>query len=63
MRIPDDRAEMIAERMTRSIDTIDLMNIYDPIEYSDPIEGLKETIKNNPLAVMELLSELIDETR
>ena len=60
MRIPDDKAEEIAEKMSRSIASYELMDLYDSIEYPDPIEGLKDAIKTNPLAVMDLLAEIID---
>lgn len=61
MNIPIDRAKDIAEQMFRSIDAIELMDLYDSFEYEDPADALAETIKENPLAIIEFLSDLVED--
>ena len=63
MKITADKAQAIAEKMTRCIDGADLLDwkIYDPIAFDDPVEGIKETIIENPLAVMELLIDILED--
>jgi hypothetical protein len=60
MNIPIDKAKDIAEQMFRSIDAIELMDLYDSFEYEDPADALAETIKENPLAIIEFLSDLVE---
>lgn len=61
MNIPIDKAKDIAEQMFRSIDAIELMDFYDSFEYEDPADALAETIKENPLAIIEFLSDLVED--
>jgi len=61
MNIPIDRAKDIAEQMFRSIDAIELMDLYDDSAFNDPADALAVTIQENPLAVIELLSGLVED--
>lgn len=60
IRITDEQAQDIADQMFRSIDAVELMDLYDR-EYDDPVEALSATIKDNPFAIIEFLAELVED--
>jgi len=61
IRITDEQAQDVAEQMLRSIDAEELYFLYDREYDDDPVEALKSTIKDYPFAVIEFLSELVED--
>lgn len=59
--IADDKAADIAETMARTIDSMDLMDLYNSVEYDDPVEGIKDAIKTFPFVVIDFLANHIEE--
>lgn len=62
MKFPEEKVRDLAEKMERSIDGMELMELVDPLEGEDPVDALVEIIKDDPMLVMQFLAEKIEES-
>ena len=62
MKFPEEKVRDLAEKMVRSIDGMELMELVDPLEDEDPVDVLVEIINRDPMLVMQFLAEKIEES-
>lgn len=62
MKFPEEKVRDLAEKMERSIDGMELMELVDPLEDEDPVDVLVEIINRDPMLVMQFLAEKIEES-
>lgn len=62
MKFPEEKVRDLAEKMERSIDGMELMELVDPLEGEDPVDVLVEIINHDPMLVMQFLAEKIEES-